>query len=273
MPVVIINGKEMHYQDKGNGPVIVLGHSFLWDSHMWQPQIDSLAKTYRVIAPDLWSHGQSAVLSERSAEYSVQQLADDFQELLDEIKVSECALIGLSVGGMWGTQLALQDPKRIKALVIMDSYVGVEPVSNKTSYFGLINNIKQANQFTDIIIEQVTPLFFSSKTLQTNPKLVTGFKESLKSIPQKNIPGIASLACGIFNRASLMNQLTSLKIPVMVVVGEDDIPRPPAEAKAMVDQIAQAQYVCIPNAGHICNKEQPSKVTDLLQNFLASNYV
>ncbi|NVL32363.1 alpha/beta hydrolase, partial [Pseudomonas syringae pv. actinidiae] len=60
MPDLLIDGKTLHYADQGTGPVVLLGHSYLWDKAMWSAQIDTLASRYRVIVPDLWGHGDSS---------------------------------------------------------------------------------------------------------------------------------------------------------------------------------------------------------------------
>ncbi|HAH02970.1 MAG TPA: 2-succinyl-6-hydroxy-2,4-cyclohexadiene-1-carboxylate synthase, partial [Vibrio sp.] len=52
-----VDNQSMAYLDEGQGPVVVLGHSYLWDSAMWKPQIDALKTQYRCIVPELWSHG------------------------------------------------------------------------------------------------------------------------------------------------------------------------------------------------------------------------
>lgn len=54
-----IENQNMAYLDEGQGPVLVFGHSYLWDSAMWQPQVEALKSKYRCIVPELWSHGQS----------------------------------------------------------------------------------------------------------------------------------------------------------------------------------------------------------------------
>ncbi|WP_459782629.1 alpha/beta fold hydrolase, partial [Photobacterium sp. R1] len=51
--------KSISYQDIGQGPVILLGHAYLWDSTMWQHQTAALSQSFRCIVPDFWGHGES----------------------------------------------------------------------------------------------------------------------------------------------------------------------------------------------------------------------
>ncbi|MCE1857639.1 alpha/beta fold hydrolase, partial [Enterobacter hormaechei] len=92
---------------------------------MWAPQIEALSKQYRVIAPDLWGHGNSEELPEQHS--TLADLARDYLALMDQLGIEEFAIIGLSAGGMWGIELVDMAPDRVKALVLMDTFVGLEP--------------------------------------------------------------------------------------------------------------------------------------------------
>ncbi len=61
MPFATIDGQPLHYLDQGQGPVVVLGSSYLWDHTMWAPQIEVLSQHYRVIALDLWGTASPGV--------------------------------------------------------------------------------------------------------------------------------------------------------------------------------------------------------------------
>lgn len=62
MPTLEVNNRELHYLDEGEGPTLLFGHSYLWDSTMWRQQLAALRTSYRCLVPDLWGHGQSAPL-------------------------------------------------------------------------------------------------------------------------------------------------------------------------------------------------------------------
>lgn len=219
---------------------------------MWRPQLDHLKEHFRCIAVDLWDHGQSAHLGKEST--TIKELADDAWQLMSHLGISHFGCVGLSVGGMWGTQLALDHPEAVSTLVLMDTYVGSEPEVTQAKYFGML--------------DQVVPLFFSPYTLKENPELVSNFRHKLASIPEENIPGIVALGRAIFSRTSLLDRLPSLRVPALVVVGEDDIPRPPKEAVEMASLLPNGQLEVIPQAGHICNLEQVEAVTQLLDKFI-----
>ena len=57
-------------------------------------------------------------------------------------------------------------------------------------------------------------------------------------------------------------------MPTLVVVGQDDIPRPPKEAWEMIERFPNSSLKIVPEAGHICNLEKPAEVTSYLSDFL-----
>ena len=266
MPTIELQGKTCFYQDWGKGYPLLLGHSFLWDSAMWQPQIEELSKNFRCIVPDLWSHGQSDPLN--SSLTSIEVLANNYWELMQALKISEFAIIGLSVGGMWGTVLTLKHSKAVKALVLMDTFVGKEPAPTQQKYFGLLDFLEKEKAFTPALLSQIVPLFFSPVTLSQNPTLVEKFHQKLSMTPPETIDGIVTLGRAIFSRPCLLEQLENIQVPTLVVVGQDDIPRPPKEAWEMIERFPNSSLKIVPEAGHICNLEKPAEVTSYLSDFL-----
>lgn len=268
MPHLLINGKYLFYEEHGAGFPILFGHSYLWSASMWAPQIQAFSSEYRCIVPELWGHGQSDSLPATS--YSISELADDHLHLLDSLEIENCVVVGLSVGGMWGAQLALKHPERVSALVLMDTSVAPEPAETQQRYLAMIAAVEQAGQFPEPLVEQILPLFFATSTMQSQPHLVEGFKQSLLNWPAENIGSLVALSQTIFTRASLMETLCELLMPTLVMVGEEDRPRPPHEAKAMASAIQGAQYQVIPNAGHVPGLEQPKMVNQLLHVFIST---
>lgn len=261
-----IAGHTLSYQDQGKGHPLLLGHSFLWDSQMWAPQIACLKETYRCIAPDLWSHGQSDPLPQPTT--TLEKLANDYWDFTQALSLEKFAVIGLSVGGMWAVHMALAHPESISALVLMDTSVEAEPAPTQKVYFAMMDELAKDKKFTPSFADKVAPYFFAKNTAVEQPQLVGSFINSLLVTPENHIAGKVALGRAIFSRDSLMTQLFQIKIPTLVVVGEEDIPRPVKEAEAMARCIPGADLVVIPKAGHICTLEQPERVNEVLNTFL-----
>lgn len=238
---------------------------------MWKPQLETLSKEFRCIAVDLWDHGRSASLDTKN--FAIEHLADDYWKLMQNLKISEFAVVGLSVGGMWGTHLALMYPQAVSALVLMDTFVGGEPQTTRQKYFMLLDILEKEQCFTNALIEQIVPLFFSPHTFSHQQNLVDDFRKALTDIKKEKIAGIVALGRAIFSRNCVLKQLPMLTQPSLVLVGKDDIPRPPNEAEEMARLLVNSKIHIIDKAGHISNLEQPGLVTSLLLNFLRTTCI
>lgn len=261
-----IGSANIAYQDVGKGHPLLMGHSFLWDAHMWSPQVDFLKSHYRCITPELWSHGQSDPLPH--ACYSIEALAEDYWQFAQALMLNQFALVGLSVGGMWAAHLALKYPKAVSALVLMDTFVGAEPTNTQKIYFGMMDALEANTQFTPELADSIAPFFFAKNSAKENPQLVNQFIDNLLQAPTQHIAGKIALGRAIFSRNSLMDKLAQIEVPTLIIVGEEDLPRPVYEAQAMAKLIPNAELCIIPKAGHICTLEQPKRVNDVLNIFL-----
>lgn len=157
MPICTISGQTLHYTKRGDGFPVLLGHSYLWDAAMWEPQIQALSQHYQVIVPELWGHGQSDALP--AGTQTVGDLADQMLALMDALELPQCAVVGLSVGGMWGAELAMRAPERVRSLVLMDTFMGAESQAARTRYFALLDAIDAAGKVTAELVEAIMPLF------------------------------------------------------------------------------------------------------------------
>ncbi len=266
MPKITIENHSLHYQDIGQGPAILFGHSYLWDANMWREQVVELSKQYRCIVPDLWGHGDSDPLEEVGSVYT---LADHYWQLMQALGIEQFSVVGLSVGGMWGTQLALDHPEAVNKLVVMDSYVGEEPVETQQRYLQMLAMVEQLGKIPEPMVEQLLPIFLSADTRENKPQLAAELAELLGGIPGANIPAVVALGRAIFSREDRLTKLPALKMPVLLMSGEFDLPRPVHEIQAMADLLPCSQCKVIPKAGHIAALEQPEAVNRQLMHFLA----
>lgn len=259
------DGVKVHYLDIGQGPAILFGHSYLWNHQMWQEQVATLSIQYRCIVPDLWGHGKSGPLP-KSYE-SIEDLANSYHQFMEKIGINTYIIVGLSVGGMWGTHLASLYPQKVKGLVIMDSYLGIEQEETKQQYLDLINMVK--NGFTENVAKNVAPLFF--KTNDPDKILIEECEKNLMKFDKTTqIPSIVKLGKIIFNRSNAMNKLIDIKnagVHIEIVVGEKDGPRPPSEAEEMANLIGKIS-IKIKDAGHIPTVEQPKETTTILAGII-----
>ncbi|MGR5142355.1 alpha/beta fold hydrolase [Photobacterium sp. DNB23_23_1] len=267
MKTFTLNDQTMHYQDIGSGPVLVFGHSYLWDSTMWAPQVEVLSQSYRCIVPDFWGHGRSSSAPE--ATRSLKDYANDVLCLLDHLEIDNVSLIGLSSGGMWATELVINAPARVKCLVLMDTFVGLEPEVVHTKYFAHLAEVEAQSALPIETVE-----FFEERqfaVLEKDNPVRVHFREQLLSADKEQALALVKAGRMVFGRRDMFEDAEMFALPTLIMVGAQDKMRPVLESQLMHDGITGSEFVLIPNAGHISNLEQADFVTDRLSAFLAKH--
>ncbi|NHX01218.1 alpha/beta fold hydrolase [Pseudomonas koreensis] len=266
MPFFTVDGQALHYIDQGTGPAVLLAGSYLWDTAMWAPQIAALSPHYRVIALDLWGHGESGRLPPGTT--SLDDIARQVAALLDHLQIEQITLAGLSVGGMWGVRLALSAPQRINGLVLLDTYVGVEPEPTRQYYFSLFKQIEESGEISEQLLDIVVPIFFRPG-IDPQSALYQDFRAKLAAYTADRLrESIVPMGRITFSRDDLLPRLGELNAATtLVLCGDQDKPRPPSEAQEMAELIG-CPWGLVPEAGHISSLENPAFVTGALLTFL-----
>ena len=113
---VTIHGHRRAYVVRGSGPALLLLHGLGCDHTTWAPVIDSLARRYTVIAPDLLGHGAS---DKPRADYSVGGYANGMRDLLTVLGIDKVTVVGHSLGGGVAMQFAYQFPERTERMILV----------------------------------------------------------------------------------------------------------------------------------------------------------
>lgn len=264
--LVQVAGSAISIIDEGAGPAVVLGPGFLCDGDSWLPQVEVLAACHRVIVPELWGHGLSGLLP--TGVRSVRDVARQYLALFDALGIEECTIAGISMGGMWGAELALMAPERVSGLVLMDTSLAAEPAVTRAAYLGMLDAIEQHQGFSEPVITAASPLFFSAAVDERDPALKAAFVRRLRSWDAgRVVDSVVPLGRLIFNRRDALAELSALTMPVVVATGAEDQARSVAEGRAMAEQIG-CSFVQIPRAGHTPSLEAPAFVNRLLTTFL-----
>lgn len=263
---VPVAGSDISLLRSGEGHAVVLAHSYLWDAEMWRPQIEALSRGYRVIVPELWGHGASGdmpVGTRTLRDVAVQHLA-----LLDRLGLESIILVGLSVGAMWAAELALIAPGRVRALVLMDSFMGLEPEGSRLRYDAFLDAIEATGTVSVPLLDAVVPLFFSPRVGERDPALRDRFRASLAAWePRRMRTSVVPLGRMIFGRRDGLEDLRALRMPTLVMGGADDLSRPSLEGRQMAEVLG-CRFVEIKGAGHISSLEAPDAATGALRRFL-----
>nr|WP_051329704.1 alpha/beta fold hydrolase [Geminicoccus roseus] len=259
-------GSVLSIVEEGRGLPVLLGHGFLWDWRMWQPQIRALSSRCRVIVPELWGHGRSGALPHGTLRLA--DLARHMVGMLDRLEIERCVVVGSSVGGMWGAHLAAQAPERVAGLVLMNSYLGREPAGKRLAYKAMLDQVEASGRVGDQLAQAITPLFFAPDIETRAPALPERLRQQLRCFDADVLRrSIVPLGRMIFDRADALDLLPGIRAPTLVIAGAEDRARPPEESDEMAG-LLETELVVIPGCGHSATLERPEAVTAALLAFL-----
>lgn len=267
MPDVVANGVRLHYFERGprgdaDVETVVFSHSYLVDHSHFRPQIDALAQRYRCIAFDHRDHGRSEHVV---SSYALADLVDDAIGLLEALDVAPCHWIGLSTGGFVGMRIALRRPELLSSLVLMDTAGGAEPRAKRLKYRGMLAVLRVLG--TRPLMPEIMRLFFSEAT-RADPKRraeLAGWRNLMAS----NDPdALGRFARAIFARDDVLDRLSTIAIPTLVMAGAEDRAIAPGAPQRLAEAIPGARLALVDDAAHLCTVERPDEVNAKLVEFL-----
>jgi len=260
----IVNGIEVHYIEVGNSHAlpIILVHAFPLNHEMWQPQIESLAKRFRVIAYDIRGYGKTMT---PDSQYMIEFLVDDLIGLLDYLKIERAILCGLSLGGYIALRTVERNPERVLALILADTQSKPDSNEAKLRRAAAIKLIK--TQGVEAYAGNLVKTLLTSDTLTNKPDMVEWVKEMIKA---GSPSAICAALLAMAGRTDTTPNLPNINVPTLILVGEHDQSTTPILAQEMHEKIVNSEMHVIPNAGHLSNVENPNEFNKHMLNFLAN---
>jgi len=253
-----VNGIRLGYSDRGAGLPLVFLHAFPFNRTMWADQ-EALSSRFRIITVDLRGHGESDAPAWR---YSLEQYAADVHALLGLLGVSQAAFVGLSMGGYLEFTLCRHCPDLILGLVFSDTRAEADRPEQVKWRFDLAQ--RAAAVGPSAVIDDMLPKLLSPGAYRRRPDLVERVKSIQAAAP---VHGIVGDLTAMAERPDSTDLLASIRVPTLVIVGEDDVLTPPADAERIARGISGARMVTIPDAGHMSNMEQPDRFNRALTEF------
>ena len=261
MPTTTVNGNQYFYEEKGSGFPVVFAHGLTFDRHMWDPQVETLSSRYRCIAYDFLGHGGSSVGAEG---YSLEDEAENLHALMEQWGASPAHMVGLSMGGMVDMRLALAYPEDVRSLALLDTSAEEEVAERRPQYEGMAAMARA--QGPQAVVDAVLPLMFSQAFVQGQPEVYARERQRFVDL---NTDGFELATQAVTRRTSLLERLSQIKAPTLVIVGSDDISTTPDKAQSIAEAIAGARLETIAGSGHMTAIEQPERISQLLLEFLA----
>jgi len=273
MKYLELHGDRVAYQDAGRGDeALLLIHGMAGSSETWRAVISQLSTKYRVVAPDLLGHGQSA---KPRSDYSLGAFAVLLRDLLDELRISRATVIGQSLGGGVAMQFAYQHPDYCQRLVLISSgglgpdvgwtlrllsAPGAElilPVIAPPPVVTAGNKLRSWFTAGGIQSPRAAEMWSAYSSL-ADAQTRQAFLKTLRSVVDYRGQSVSAL-----NRLHLTSDL-----PTMVIWGDQDRMIPIKHGYAVHDARPGCRLEVLAGVGHFPHVERPGHVVDLIDDFI-----
>ncbi|HWC73084.1 MAG TPA: alpha/beta fold hydrolase [Gemmatimonadales bacterium] len=240
---------------------ILFIHGFPFDHTMWRHQVTALSR-WRCIAPDLRGVGEAAS-SQPPSEYTVAAYAGDLIRVLDDLKIADAVICGLSLGGYIAFEMLRSYHTRVRGAVLCNTKAPGDTPSAKRDRDAMAELAQRRGAAA--IAEQLLPKVLSPTTFEKRPEVVSEVRAMITRSP---LSGILGALHALRERPDSTPLLPTIRAPVLAIAGGDDQIAPADGMRAMAAAIRGAECVVIPEAGHLTPLEQPLAFTVALKRFL-----
>jgi 3-oxoadipate enol-lactonase len=257
---ITISGNQVNYKLEGpaSAPMVMLSHGLATKLTLWDPQMDVLARRFRVLRYDILGHGGTDA---PHGPYTLDQLAEQAGGLLDALAITQVHFLGLSMGGMIGQALALARPHRLASLLLCDTTSRFPPEAQPLWQ----ERIRIAeSEGMEPLVEPTIARWFTAPFRAAHPEVI----ERVRGMIRGTSPLGYSGCCHAIAALNLTALIHAIKVPTMIIVGEEDQGTPVAMSHAIHEQIAGSELLAIPSASHLSNTEQPEAFNSAVSAFL-----
>jgi 3-oxoadipate enol-lactonase len=242
---------------------LLLLHAFPLGLAMWDEQARGLAEGRQVVRFDARGFGGSPP---GDALLTMERIADDAVGVLDRLGVPSAVVAGLSMGGYAALALARRHPDRIRALVLADTRAGADSPEAKATRAAQAERVRREG--ARAIADAVLPKLLGATSHRERPDLVARVRSLIEANPPR---GIADALAGLAARADSTPALREIRVPTLVVVGDEDTITPIADAEALQRGIPGSRLAIVPRAGHLSNMENPAEFNRHVGSFLEAH--
>lgn len=251
------------YDDLGEGDIpIIFIHGFPFNKSTWQPQIDFLKPTNRIIAYDIRGFGESTANNEK---VSISLFADDLVSFMDVLHIKKAIVCGLSMGGYILLNALHRYPSRFAAIILSDTQCIADSPQTREKRNQTIKEIEMEG-LNDFATAYIKNIFFTD-SLNEKKELTEKMKNIILSTSQKTIIHTMDALAHRHEMCSWLNKIT---VPALILCGKDDTITPLSQSEYLRNKISNSIFHSIDKAGHLSNLEQPEEFNNHFNNFLFS---
>jgi pimeloyl-ACP methyl ester carboxylesterase len=191
------------------------------------------------------------------------EYAEDVVSVLDALQIEKAVIAGLSMGGYIAFALWRKHRHRIRALILADTRSGADTEDGRAKRRELIA-MARAKGSAAVADAQIAAMV-GKTTRERRPDIADGVHRMLSMAP---VEGIVGALEAMMNRPDSTPILPTIDVPTLIVVGDEDVPTPPKEARAMHELIPGSRLEILEGAGHVSNVERAAAFNHVISEFL-----
>ncbi len=243
-----------------SSPALVLLHAFPVSSEMWDAQLAHFGKRFHVLAPDARGFGDTSPFSEAP---SVEQLARDLAVWLDHLEIKRAIIGGCSLGGYTALEFARQFPNRLRGLILCDTRADADSPEIKAARDQMIAFAHEND--SSAVANRMLPKLLCDQTRVNKPEVVERVRDMASGLSGEHA---AQMIMALRERRDSTSVLSSIRVPTLVIGGDEDAVSPPDVMAQMAGAIEKAKHVVVASAGHLSSLEQPQEWSREVEEWL-----
>ena len=249
------------YTDSGEGRPVLMLHAFPLNGTMWGPQVAALEGSWRLVCPDLPGFGRS---TQTPAQPDMRYYAERVRDLLDRLDLETVVLVGLSMGGYVAFECLRRFPERVSALVLANTRPDPDAEEARKTRYETARRVSEEG--VGVLIELQMERLLSAKTRESRPEVVGRIRDMILD----STPGGVVAALGAMReREDSTPLLPEIRVPTLVIGGEEDAISSPEVMAAMAGKIPDAYHESLAGVGHLSNIEAPKEFNAAVEKFLS----
>jgi pimeloyl-ACP methyl ester carboxylesterase len=260
MPFVENLGARIFWDEQGSGAPLLLITGLGWSSSAWHRSRPILSQRYRTIDVDNRGAGQSEA---PPGPYSIVQMAADAVAVLNAARVNTAHVFGFAMGGMIAQELALQYPKKVRSLILGATSAGGQDAVRPDPE--VLKVLTSRDSDRDQFAAALNPFIYDRAT--SLQRIQQDGDMRRKWFPSAE-PYFAQLHAVTDWEA--LSRIVQIKVPTLVLHGENDRMFPVENAKLIAARIPGAKLVVLPHAGHVFTTDQPDAAHAAILEFLGA---
>ncbi|MPZ23071.1 MAG: alpha/beta fold hydrolase [Dehalococcoidia bacterium] len=241
-----INGARIHYEKEGSGPALLMIHGGLVDTRSWTNQ-KVLARNFTLITPDTRGFGQS---TRPAGSLTMQDVVNDFAELLRQLSIDSAYVLGFSIGGMFAQNLALSNPELVKGLLL---------VSTRAAGFTMPPSKGGAEEVAAHVNRA-----YSEGFRNRSQEFLKGYIGMALENEQRGWDDVRATTTS----GPDLEAIRAIKCPTVIIHARGDTAVPFEHAEAMHKAIPGARLEVVEESGHTMQIEKPELFNDLVRSIV-----